>query len=150
MRAHAGAGSEGSDRPGGARTQTGSESGFRVGGWGQCPGRDLAVHVCAPIRRAACQTGGYLPILTPRLANMYDITMTTVTRRAKPSWAGNSGIPEDPLDSEDDVDDVPVVCGVVEVVELLEEVDGVVEVVEVVDEVEVNDEGVITETEFEP
>jgi hypothetical protein len=40
--------------------------------------------------------------------------MTTVTRRAKPSWAGNSGIPEDELDVEDDVDDL---VGVVEVVE---------------------------------
>jgi len=90
-----------------------------------------------------------LPTLAPLLANTYDITMTTVTRRVKASCVGNSGIPEDPLDSEDDVDDVPVVCGVVEVVELLEEVNGVVEVVEVVDEVEVDDEGVITETEFE-
>jgi len=93
-----------------------------------------------------------LPILTPRLANTYDITMTTVTRRAKPSWAGNSGIPEDPPDFEDDVNDVPVVCGVVEAVELVDEVCDVDEVVELVDEVEVevDDEGVITETEFEP
>lgn len=63
-----------------------------------------------------------MPILVPRLANTYDITMTTVTRRAKPSWAGNSGIPEDPPDFEDDVNDVPVVCGVVEVVEVVDEV----------------------------
>jgi hypothetical protein len=70
--------------------------------------------------------------------------MTTVIRRAKVSCVGNSGIPEDVLD----IEDVPVVCGVVEVVELLDEVDDV-EVVEVVDEVEVDDEGVITETEYE-
>jgi glycosyltransferase involved in cell wall biosynthesis len=49
-----------------------------------------------------------------------------------------------------DVGGLPEVVeeGVVEVVELLDVVD-VVEVVEVVDEVEVDDEGVITETEFE-
>jgi hypothetical protein len=76
--------------------------------------------------------------------------MAIVIRRAKPSWAGNSGIPEDAPDFEDDVDDVAVVDGVVEVMDLVDEVGGVVEVVEVVDEVEVDDEGVITETEFEP
>ena len=94
-----------------------------------------------------------MPTLAPLLANAYDITMTTVTRRARASCVGNSGIPEDELDVEDEADDVPVVCEVVEVVELLDEVDDSVEVVEVVDEDEdedeVDDEGVITETEFE-
>ena len=68
-------------------------------------------------------------------------------------WYGNSGTPPPPpvvLDAE--------LCCVVEVVELLDVVE-VVEVVEVMDdvddvvevvEVDVDDEGITTETEFEP
>lgn len=74
--------------------------------------------------------------------------MNRVIRRTKASCVGNSGIPEEELDPEEEVD-VPVVCAVVGLVELLDDVDDVATVVEAVEDVEVDDEGVITETEFE-
>ena len=100
-----------------------------------------------PLDSAVCQTRGYLPIFRPRLANTYDITMISATKRARPSSAGNSGIPEEVPEVVDEVDDAAVVCEVVGVVDVVEKVDEVVVVVDVVDEVD--DEGVITETEFE-
>ena len=96
---------------------------------------------------AVCQTGGYLPIFGPRLANTYATTMTSATRRARPSSAGNSGIPVVVLEVDDEVDDALVVSEVVGVLDVVGRVDVVVGVVDVVDEVD--DEGVITETEFE-
>ena len=62
-----------------------------------------------PLDSAVCQTGGYLPIFRPRLASTYDITMISATKRARPSSAGNSGIPEEVPEAVDEVDDAAVV-----------------------------------------
>jgi hypothetical protein len=81
--------------------------------------------------------------------------MKTVAKRVKPSWAGNSGIPPPPFEEVELVVDVAVGFVLVAEVDLVDvdvEVLGVVmDVVELVeeDEVEVDDEGLITETEFE-